>query len=93
MQPRTVTNKKYKKIQEYKRNTGKYRTVTKIQEFTGFTGPLGSLTSTNQSTKKAQIMITVNNIFSHGYTDSLKMQAFCQPHPSIIVYAMHCIDS
>ena len=25
------------------KNTGKYRTATKIQEFTGFTGPLGSL--------------------------------------------------
>ena len=24
-------------------NTGKYRTAAKIQEFTGFTGPLGSL--------------------------------------------------
>ena len=27
----------------HKRNTGKYRTATKIQEFTGFTGQLGSL--------------------------------------------------
>jgi len=24
-------------------NTGKYKTAAKIQEFTGFTGPLGSL--------------------------------------------------
>jgi len=28
----------------HKRNTGKYRRATKIQEFTGFTEPLGSLT-------------------------------------------------
>jgi len=31
------------KYRTQKQNTGKYRTATKIQEFTGFTGPLGSL--------------------------------------------------
>jgi len=36
----------HSKIQEntgHIKNTGKYRTATKIQENTGFTGPLGSL--------------------------------------------------
>jgi len=31
------------KYRTQKQNTGKYRIATKIQEFTGFTGPLGSL--------------------------------------------------
>jgi len=34
------------KYRTQKQNTGKYRTATTIQEFTGFTEPLGSLLHT-----------------------------------------------
>jgi len=41
MRPRNHT--KIQDIQDKPKNTGKYRTARKIQEFTGFTGPLGTL--------------------------------------------------
>jgi len=45
-------------------NTGKYRTAAKIQEFTGFTGPLGSLSSLSHSAPHHEIY----NILQAGCT-------------------------